>query len=186
VGPYFKGGLRPISLKVSDNFHRAAPGGSGGVKAIGNYAPGMVPSKNAKSEGFAEIIYLDAVHHRYVEEVGAANFFCVKDGVISTPELTGTILPGVTRESVIEIAKDMGYEVREEKVDVDYALSADECFCAGTAAVVSSIGSIQHGDRVASFGDGEVGPITRILHDDLTAIQQKRIPDERGWTVAVE
>jgi branched-chain amino acid aminotransferase len=186
VGPYFKGGLKPISLKVSDNFHRAAPGGSGGVKAIGNYAPGMVPSKAAKSEGFAEIIYLDAVHHRYVEEVGAANFFCVKDGVISTPELTGTILPGVTRESVIEIAKDLGYEVREEKVDVDYALSADECFCAGTAAVVSSIGSIQHGDRVASFGDGEVGPITRILHDELTAIQQKRIPDERGWTVAVE
>jgi len=186
VGPYFKGGLKPISLKVSDNFHRAAPGGSGGVKAIGNYAPGMVPSKAAKSEGFAEIIYLDAVHHRYVEEVGAANFFCVKDGVISTPELTGTILPGVTRESVIEIARDRGYEVREEKVDVDYALSADECFCAGTAAVVSSIGSIKHGDRVASFGDGEVGPITRILHDELTAIQQKRIPDERGWTVAVE
>jgi len=121
-----------------------------------------------------------------VEEVGAANFFCVKDDVISTPELTGTILPGVTRESVIEIARDLGYEVREEKVDVDYALSADECFCAGTAAVISSIGSIKHGDRVASFGDGEVGPITRILYDELTGIQQKRIPNERGWTVAVE
>jgi len=186
VGPYFKGGLRPISLKVSDDFHRAAPGGSGGVKAIGNYAPGMVPSKTAKSEGFAEIIYLDAVHHRYVEEVGAANFFCVNDGVISTPELTGTILPGVTRASVIEIAKDMGYDVREEKVDVDYVLNADECFCAGTAAVISSIGSIQHGDKVANFGDGEVGPITRILYDELTSIQQRRIPDERGWTVSVE
>jgi len=80
----------------------------------------------------------------------------------------------------------MGYEVCEEKVDVDYALSADECFCAGTAAVVSSIGSIQHGDQIASFGDGEVGAITRILHDELTGIQQRRIPDERGWTVTVE
>ena len=186
VGPYFKGGLKPISLKVSDEFHRAAPGGSGGVKAIGNYAPGMVPSKNAKADGFAEIIYLDAVHHRYVEEVGAANFFCVSDGVVSTPELTGTILPGVTRESVVEIARDMGYDVREEKVDVDYAMNADECFCAGTAAVISSIGSIEHGDRVASFGDGEVGPITRILYDELTGIQQRKIPDERDWTVTVE
>jgi len=146
----------------------------------------MVPSKNAKADGFAEIIYLDAVHHRYVEEVGAANFFCVSDGVISTPELTGTILPGVTRESVVEIARDMGYDVREEKVDVDYAMNADECFCAGTAAVISSIGSIEHGDRVASFGDGEVGPITRILYDELTGIQQRRIPDERGWTVTIE
>jgi branched-chain amino acid aminotransferase len=186
VGPYFKGVLKPISLKVSDKFHRAAPGGSGGVKAIGNYAPGMVPSRDAKAEGFAEIIYLDAVHHRYVEEVGAANFFCVNDGVISTPELTGTILPGVTRASVIEIAKDMGYDVREEKVDVDYVLNADECFCAGTAAVISSIGSIQHGERVANFGDGEAGPITRILYDELTGIQQRKIPDERGWTVSVE
>ena len=146
----------------------------------------MVPSKDAKAQGFAEIIYLDAVHHRYVEEVGAANFFCVNDGVISTPELTGTILPGVTRASVIEIAKDMGYDVREEKVDVDYVLNADECFCAGTAAVISSICSIQHGDKVANFGDGEVGPITRILYDELTSIQQRRIPDERGWTVSVE
>ena len=92
VGPYFKGGLKPISLKVSNEFHRAAPGGSGGVKAIGNYAPGMMPSKNAKAEGYAEIIYLDSTEHKYIEEVGAANFFCVKDGVIYTPELTGTIL----------------------------------------------------------------------------------------------
>jgi len=186
VGPYFKGGLKPISLKISDEFHRAAPGGSGGVKAIGNYAPGMVPSREAKRLGFAEIIYLDALHHRYVEEVGAANFFCVKDGVVSTPELTGTILPGVTRASVIEIARDMGHEVREEKVDVSYALSADECFCAGTAAVIASIGSIQHGDRAVEYCDGQVGPVTRRIHDTLTAIQQRRIPDERGWTVAVE
>ena len=186
VGPYFQGGIKPISLKVSDEFHRAAPGGSGGVKAIGNYAPGMIPSEMAKSEGYAEVIYLDAVHHKYVEEVGAANFFCVKDGVISTPELTGTILPGVTRASVIEIATSRGYEVREEKVEVDYAFDADECFCAGTAAVVASIGSIEHGGRAVEYCGGEVGAITMEMYEALTAIQQRRVPDEFGWTVAVE
>ena len=185
VGPYFKGGIKPISLRVSDEFHRAAPGGSGGVKAIGNYAPGMIPSKMAKSEGYAEIIYLDAVHHKYVEEVGAANFFCVKDGVISTPELTGTILPGVTRASVIEIAASLGYEVREEKVDVDYAMDAEECFCAGTAAVIASIGRIEHGDRIVEYCGGEVGPITIELYETLTSIQQRRLPDDFGWTLSV-
>ncbi len=186
VGPYFKGGIKPISLKVSDEFHRAAPGGSGGVKAIGNYAPGMIPSKMAKGEGYAEVIYLDAVHHRYVEEVGAANFFCVKDGVISTPELTGTILPGVTRASVIEIAASRGYECQEERVDVDDALDADECFCAGTAAVVASIGSIEHGGKVVEYCGGEVGPITMEMYEALTAVQQRRAPDEFGWTVTVQ
>ena len=186
VGPYFKGGITPTSLRVSDKFHRAAPGGSGGVKAIGNYAPGMIPSKMAKKEGYSEIIYLDAVNHRYIEEVGAANFFCVKDGVVSTPELTGTILPGVTRSSIIELASSRGYEVREEKVDVEYAMEADECFCVGTAAVVSSIGKIEYGDKVSEYNGGEVGPVTRQLYEELTAIQQRRVPDEFGWIVVVE
>ncbi len=185
VGPYFKGGITPTSLRVSDEFHRAAPGGSGGVKAIGNYAPGMVPSKMAKKEGYSEIIYLDAVNHKYIEEVGAANFFCVKNGIISTPELTGTILPGVTRASVMELAESKGYEVREEKIDVDYALDADECFCVGTAAVISSIGTIEHGDRVVEYCGGEVGPVAMEMYDYLTAIQQRRVPDQFNWTVEV-
>ena len=185
VGPYFKGGITPTSLRVSDEFHRAAPGGSGGVKAIGNYAPGMVPSKMAKKEGYSEIIYLDAVNHKYIEEVGAANFFCVKNGIISTPELTGTILPGVTRASVMELAESKGYEVREEKIDVDYALDADECFCVGTAAVISSIGTIEHGDRVVEYCGGEVGPVAMEMYDSLTAIQQRRVPDQFNWTVEV-
>ncbi len=185
VGPYFKGGITPTSLRVSDEFHRAAPGGSGGVKAIGNYAPGMVPSKMAKKEGYSEIIYLDAVNHKYIEEVGAANFFCVKNGIISTPELTGTILPGVTRASVMELAESKGYEVREEKIDVDYALDADECFCVGTAAVISSIGTIEHGDTVVEYCGGEVGPVAMEMYDSLTAIQQRRVPDQFNWTVEV-
>ena len=166
VGPYFKGGMTPISLRVSQNHHRAAPGGSGGVKAIGNYAPGMMPSKRAKSEGYSEIIYLDAVEHNYVEEVGAANFFCVKDGIVYTPELTGTILPGITRLSIIELARSMGLTVVEEKVSIDFALSCDEAFCAGTAAVISPIGSIQHGEFEEDFGG--VGDITPVSYTHLT------------------
>ena len=142
VGPYFKGGVKAIDLLISDVHHRAAPGGSGGVKAIGNYAPGMMPSRDAKEQGFAEIIYLDAQTHTCIEEVGAANFFCVKDGVLYTPELTGTILPGITRASIIELARNAGIEVHETKVTAEFAMSADEAFCCGTAAVISPIGSI--------------------------------------------
>ena len=185
VGPYFKGGMQPIALKVSDEYHRAAPGGSGAVKAIGNYAPGMMPSKNAKSEGFAEIIYLDAVEHRYIEEVGAANFFCVKDGVIYTPELTGTILPGITRASIIDLARSKGYEVVEEKVDIQFVLEADECFCAGTAAVISPIGAICKGDVCTTYTNNQVGAVTRELYDSLTGIQTQAISDEFGWIRAV-
>jgi len=186
VGPYFKGGMTPISLKVSDEFHRAAPGGSGGVKAIGNYAPGMMPSKMAKRDGYAEIIYLDAVEHRYIEEVGAANFFCLKNGVLHTPELTGTILPGITRDSIIALARAAGIEVVEELVDIDFVLAADECFCAGTAAIISPIGHIRHGEKEATYCGGEVGEITKRLYDKLTGIQSKRIDDEFGWVETVE
>jgi branched-chain amino acid aminotransferase len=182
VGPYFKGGMNPISLKVSDEYHRAAPGGSGGVKAIGNYAPGMMPSQNAKSEGYAEIIYLDAVNHKYVEEVGAANFFCIKDNVIYTPELTGTILPGITRMSIIELGRSMGYEVHEEKIDIDFAMTADEAFCAGTAAVISPIGSIEHGGKITNYSNGGIGKITQELFVALTDIMNGRVEDKFGWT----
>ena len=185
VGPYFKGGMHPIALMVSEDYHRAAPGGSGSVKAIGNYAPGMMPSKNAKKEGFAEVIYLDAVHHRYVEEVGAANFFCVKDGVIHTPELTGTILPGITRASIIDLARHFGYEVIEEKVDIDFVLEADECFCAGTAAVISPIGAICQGEVCTMYCNNELVPVTKELYDALTGIQTQAAPDEFGWVRAV-
>lgn len=182
VGPYFKGGMNPISLKVSDEYHRAAPGGSGGVKAIGNYAPGMMPSKKAKREGFAEIIYLDAVHHNHIEEVGAANFFCIKDGVVHTPELTGTILPGITRASIIKLARHRGYEVFERRVPIEFVLESDECFCAGTAAVISPIGRICHGDICREYQNMEVGAVTKELYDALTDIQTGKAEDPFGWT----
>jgi branched-chain amino acid aminotransferase len=190
VGDYFKGGMTPISLKVADEYHRACSGGSGGIKAVGNYAPGMVPSKEAKADGFDEVIYLDAEKNRYIEEVGAANFFCVKDGIIYTPELSGTILPGVTRMSLIDIAKDLGYEVKECKLDIQLALDADEAFCCGTAAIISPIGKIEYlhgmiGSRVATYCDGAVGDVTKKLYDTLLGIQQGRLPDKYDWVTRV-
>ena len=182
VGPYFKGGMSCINLLISDHHHRAAPGGSGGVKAIGNYAPGMMPSKKAKAAGYAEVIYLDAEEHKYVEEVGAANFFCLKDGVLYTPELTGTILPGITRDSIIQLARHMGYEVIETKVEAEFAMSAEEAFCCGTAAVISPIGSITLGDKTATYSDGVTpGDLTLKLYNALTNIQNEIDEDIFGW-----
>jgi len=181
VGPYFKGGVQAIELLISDVHHRAAPGGSGGVKAIGNYAPGMKPSKEAKAQGFAEIIYLDAKTHTYIEEVGAANYFCIKDNVLYTPELTGTILPGITRDSTIQLARSLGYTVIETKVSVEFALAADEAFCCGTAAVISPIGSITHGDVKSVYGDGTPGSVTQLLYTELTNIQKELSEDPFSW-----
>jgi len=181
VGPYFKGGVSAIDLLISEDYHRAAPGGSGGVKAIGNYAPGMMPSKKAKAAGFAEVIYLDAETHNYIEEVGAANFFCVKDKTLYTPELTGTILPGITRQSIIELARHNGYEVVETKVSAAFAMAADEAFCCGTAAVISPIGSITKGEEKAVYGGGKPGPITEQLYSHLVGIQNETEEDIFGW-----
>ncbi|HIF04531.1 MAG TPA: hypothetical protein EYQ80_03770 [Candidatus Poseidoniales archaeon] len=128
---------------------------------------------------------MDATEHRYIEEVGAANFFCVKDGAIYTPELTGTILPGITRASIIELARHKGYTVIEEKVPIEFVLTADECFCAGTAAVISPIGAICHGDTCTMYSNNEVGPVTGELYDALTGIQTQVNPDLFGWIRAV-
>jgi branched-chain amino acid aminotransferase len=141
----------------------------------------MMPSKKAKAAGFAEVIYLDAETHNYIEEVGAANFFCVKDNTLYTPELTGTILPGITRQSIIELARHNGYDVIETKVSAEFAMDADEAFCCGTAAVISPIGSITKGEEKAVYGDGKPGPITEQLYSHLVGIQNETEEDIFGW-----
>ena len=181
VGPYFKGGVSAIDLLISEDHHRAAPGGSGGVKAIGNYAPGMMPSKNAKAAGYAEVIYLDAETRSYVEEVGAANFFCVKEGVLYTPELTGTILPGITRKSIIELARHHGIEVVETKVEAAFAMDADEAFLLRYSCCHFPNCSITKGDTKATYGDGSPGPITQKLYGQLVGIQNEEQEDIFGW-----
>ena len=123
VGPYFKGGLSPIKLIVTNDYHRAPLKGTGGVKAVGNYVPGMLPSGQAKKHGFAEVIYLDAAEEKFIEEVGAANFFAIYGNKLVTPKLTGSILPGITRDSVLFLAKNkLGMEIEERRISIDEAL----------------------------------------------------------------
>jgi branched-chain amino acid aminotransferase len=142
----------------------------------------MLPSGNAKKMGFAEIIYLDAAEEKYVEEVGAANFFAIKDGNIITPELTGSILPGITRDSVIRIAKEkLGMNIEERRISIDEVMEADEVFCAGTAAIISPIGSIKYNNKEHIFSNGDVGKITRKLYDILTGIQFGTDSDPFDW-----
>ncbi|MEI6564549.1 MAG: branched-chain amino acid aminotransferase [bacterium] len=185
VGQYFKAGFMPIKLEITHEFHRAAPKGTGGIKFIGNYAGVMLPAKKTKAKGFNECIYLDAREEKYIEEVGAANFFCVKGNVLMTPAL-GSILPGITRKSVMQIAQDvMGMQVLEKNVSVEDALSADEAFCSGTAAVISPIGSITHEGRETVYNNFTVGRVTRALYDHLTRIQLCEEEDRFGWVVVV-
>ena len=186
VGPYFKAGFQPIKLKISKGYHRAAPGGVGGVKAIGNYSCGMLPASLAKAEGYSEVLYLDAKENRYVEEVGAANFFCLQGDTLLTPELDGTILPGITRRSVIKLARErFGLKVEERKVKLEEVLEADEAFASGTAAVISPIGSIHYGEQDYTFNNGHVGAFTEKIYQALTAIQFVRDADPYDWVYPV-
>tara|TARA_B100000953_G_scaffold148946_1_gene123295 strand:+ start:403 stop:1422 length:1020 start_codon:yes stop_codon:yes gene_type:complete len=186
VGPYFKGGLSPIKLIVTNDYHRAPLKGTGGVKAVGNYVPGMLPSSIAKKEGYAEVIYLDAAEEKYIEEVGAANFFAIYGKKLVTPKLSGSILPGITRDSVLFLAKNkLGMEVEERKITIDEALDADEVFCAGTAAIISPIGSIHYNKKEYNFSEGNVGETTRELYDILTGIQFGSDTDKYGWVTKI-
>ena len=183
VGSYFKGGqLTPIDLKVDTQFHRSAPRGMGGTKAAGNYSPVMVQQLAAKKEGYSDVLYLDAAHDRYLEEVSSCNIFIKRGNVISTPPISGSILPGVTRRSVVELARSKGYEVREEQVSIEMAMEADEVFTTGTAVVLSPVGSLTYEGTTRKFGEQGVPTETALeLYEALTGLQQERIPDEFGW-----
>ncbi|MFQ6674444.1 MAG: branched-chain amino acid aminotransferase [Fidelibacterota bacterium] len=181
VGPYFKGGMTCLHLKVTQFYHRAAPKGTGDAKAIGNYAASLYPLKLAKERGFDEVIYLNAANENYVEEVGSANLFVLKDNVLKTPRLGGSILPGVTRDSVIQIAADLlSLDVKETNVTVDEVMDADEVFCTGTAAVITPIGEITTDQSNRVIGE-RVGPVTQELYDILTGIQREKRDDPYGW-----
>ncbi|KAE8701709.1 Branched-chain-amino-acid aminotransferase 1 [Hibiscus syriacus] len=147
VGSYFEGGLKPINLVVENVIHSATPGRVGGIKAIGNYAGIMKAQAEAKTSGFSDFLYLDSVHNRYVEEVSTANVFVVKDNTISTPALGGTILTGITRKSIIEIAQSQGFKVEERLVSVAELIDADEVFCSGNAVCVMPVGNISFMER---------------------------------------
>mmetsp|Transcript_1753 Transcript_1753/g.6198 ORF Transcript_1753/g.6198 Transcript_1753/m.6198 type:complete len:302 (-) Transcript_1753:93-998(-) len=187
VGAYFKGGqLTPINLKIEESMHRAGPGGTGGVKTIGNYAPVLKVQYAAKDAGYSDILYLDAVECKYVEEVSSCNIFVVTGKTICTPPLDGTILPGITRRSIIELARDRGYEVLEKNVDWEELQAADEVFCTGTAVVVAPVGSITKAGHRKEYQDGNVGPVSQELYDALTQLQMGLTDDPKGWIVPVD
>ncbi|ONM15105.1 Branched-chain-amino-acid aminotransferase 3 chloroplastic [Zea mays] len=209
VGHYFKGGLAPISLLTEEEYHRAAPGGTGDIKTIGNYASVMrkcefskyfliphstsisVPynrvvsaQRRSKEKGHSDVLYLDPLHNKFVEEVSSCNIFMVKDNIISTPLLTGTILPGITRRSVIEISQNLGFQVEERLITIDELLGADEVFCTGTAVVLSPVGSITYRGRRVEYGKNqEAGVVSQQLYAALTAIQKGLTEDSMGWTL---
>ena len=188
VGPYFPEGFKGINLEISKIYTRAAPGGTGSAKTICNYAGTMLPAKDAKKRGFAQIIYLDAVNLEYIEEVGAANFFALINGKLATPRKTGTILEGITRESILDIAsKKLGIEVEERDISYKelFEDSCSEAFCSGTAAVITPIASVNLEGNERIFNNREPGEITNKIYKLLTGIQRLEIDDEFGWITKV-
>lgn len=187
VGAYFKGGqMTPIDLVVEEHFHRAAPGGMGGTKAAGNYSPVLTTQLAAKQNGYADVVYLDAKTDTYLEEVSSCNIFTVKDKHIRTPALQGTILPGITRRSILELAAAKGYTVEEVPVTLEEALEADEVFTSGTAVVLSPVGSLTYKGKKTQYGEpGVPGPVAKELYAALTDVQQEKVKDNFGWVVPV-
>jgi branched-chain amino acid aminotransferase len=188
VGPYFAKGLQPATMWVSEHYTRAAPGGTGAAKCGGNYATSLVAQAEAMEHGCDQVIFLDAVERRYIDELGGMNvFFVFDDGSIATPPLTGTILPGITRDSLLTLARDSGVEVREEQYSLEQwradAASGRlrESFACGTAAVVTPIGRVRsvHGEIV--MGDGGIGETTLRLRQALVDLQRGRVADPYGW-----
>jgi len=186
VGAYYKDGLKPTKILVEENYIRAANGGTGEAKYGGNYAGSLLPYQKAVAKGFSQVMFLDGANKKFVEEVGTSNAFFIVDGVLYTSPLSGTILPGVTRDSVIKIARDEGWEVVEKALAIDdiilYAKQGklDEVFASGTAAVVSPIGQLAYRDEVIDIGD-TIGPKTQLLYDKLTGIQLGKIEDKFNW-----
>lgn len=186
VGPYFRGDIPCLHIKVTKFYHRAAQKGTGAAKAIGNYAASLYPLKLAKERGFDEVMYVNAQNEDIVDELGAANVFALKGDTLLTPSLSGSILPGVTRDSTIHIAREiLGLDVRETDVSVEDFLTADEVFCAGTAVVICPIGRITTDDDSVEICS-EIGPVASELRKTLVDIQLERREDTFGWLSPVD
>ncbi|XP_056173063.1 branched-chain-amino-acid aminotransferase 2, chloroplastic isoform X1 [Syzygium oleosum] len=184
VRNYFKEGTAPLSLYIEEEFDRASRGGTGGVKTITNYAPVLKALARAKSRGFSDVLYLDSVDKKNLEEVSSCNIFVLKGNVISTPATNGTILSGITRKSIIEISRDLGYQVEERAIPVEELMEAEEVFCTGTAVVVASVGSVTYKDKRIEFRTG-AETACRRLYDILVGIQMGHIEDKYGWVVEI-
>ena len=193
-GAYYAEGLAPIKIYVEPKYVRACPGGTGFTKCGGNYAVSILAGQIAEEKGYSQVLWLDGVERKYVEEVGAMNIFFKIDGKIYTAkadDTDGTVLPGVTRRSIIELLKDWGYEVIEGKLAITDLMDAakagklEEVFGSGTAAVVSPVKQLDYEEQSAFINNGEIGELTQKLYDTMTGMQWGKIPDNKGWIVPV-
>ena len=187
VGAYYANGLAPVGIYVEDEYVRAVRGGLGFAKASANYAASLKAGVIAAEKGFDQVLWLDGVEQKYVEEVGSMNMMFVIDNKLVTPELNGSILPGITRDSVLKLAAKNGMEVEERKISISEVFdrirdgSLQEAFGTGTAAVVSPVGVLCEGETKVEIGGGKIGKVTQMMYDQLTGIQYGRIEDEFGW-----
>lgn len=193
VGAYFAEGFNPVPVYISHEYRRAVKGGTGAAKTGGNYAASLLAGADAKEKGYSQVLWLDAIEGRFIEEVGAMNIcFVYGDDHIVTPPLTGSILPGVTRDSVIKLGRHLGYQVTEEMVDVNDLLAdiqsgkISEVFGCGTAAVIAPVGKFGYRDEEYIVNDYEVGPVAKHLYQQLTDIQYGRILDPFDWTLTIK
>ena len=191
-GAYYEEGLDPVNIYVEDEYVRATPGGTGYIKCGGNYAASIIASEKAHKLGFAQVLWLDGVERKYVEEVGSMNIMFKVDGEIYTAPTVGTVLPGITRMSCIELLKKWGYKVHEERFTIDFIMDAaktgklEEVFGTGTAAVISPVGGLTYEGDSEVINNGEIGEVTQKLYDTLTGIQFGKQADDMGWIVPVE
>ena len=189
VGSYYKEGINPVKILVESDFVRAVKGGTGEAKTGGNYSSSLKAQEKATLDGYAQTLWLDGKEHKYVEEVGSMNVFFVIDGKAVTPELNGSILPGITRDSILTVLRERGYTVEERRISIDEIVEAhqegklQEAFGTGTAAVISPIGEFLVDGSTLVVNNNEIGPITKELYDTLTGIQNGEIEDTFGWTI---
>ena len=187
VGAYYPEGLAPVKIYVESEDVRAVKGGTGMAKTGGNYAASLRAGDRAEKQGYSQVLWLDGVHRKYIEEVGSMNVMFKVSGKILTPDLNGSVLDGITRRSCIQLLKDWGYEVEERRISAEELFQAakdgtlEEAWGTGTAAVVSPIGELAEGDEKAIINHNEIGPVTQKLYDTLTGIQWGRVPDPHGW-----
>ena len=191
VGAYYKEGLNPVKIYVEDVYARTSEGGTGDAKIAGNYAASLLAAEKAKDKGFTQVLWLDSCEHKYIEEVGTMNIFFVVGDKIITPPLDGNILPGITRDSVIKIAKKWGINVEEQKLTIDEVIiaakngSLKEVFGTGTAAVISPVGMIHYKGEDVVVAGGKMGSLSQKLYDEIVGIQYGDKPDSYGWVECI-
>ena len=191
-GAYYSTGLNPVKIYVEQKYVRAVRGGTGFAKTAANYAISLKGQDEAHAQDYEQVLWLDGVERKYVEEVGSMNIFFVIDGEVITPELTGSVLPGITRKSALEVCKSKGYKVSERRISIQEIADAydngklDEVFGTGTAAVISPVGHLKWGDKVMTINNNEIGPVSQMLYDTMTGIQWGKIPDDFGWIEKID